>query len=149
MGTRSTYRFIQKSKHTDGGSKKTVTKKLALVYFQFDGYPTGHPMDTAKWLAEGKLVNGFGSESGIIFNGAGCLTAQFIHNNKVGTGGVYIEPLDDRGVIGEEYTYDIIVHDDKRIEIIAYEIYWEDSRTVFKKLFQGSPKEFIEKFDKE
>ena len=65
MGTRSSYCFIETSTNDEG---KVSHKKIALVYFQYDGYPEGHPLNTAKWLASGKVVNGIGSgDIGLIF----------------------------------------------------------------------------------
>lgn len=142
MGTRSTYRFIERSTNADG---KVNQKKIALVYFQYDGYPNGHPLDTAKWLASGKVVNGIGyGNKGLIFNGAGCLTAQFIAKYKDGPGGVYLEPLSSRGNCWEDYLYDIIIDNDtKSIIMIAYR-----NLKKKKKLFEGTPAEFVEYFDK-
>lgn len=137
MGTRSTYRIIETSKNRDG---KLVRKMLVLVYVQFDGYPEGHPKEIAKWLSTGKVVNGISLlDKGLIFNGAGCLAAQFVGKMKDGAGGVYIEPLSSRGHSDEEYLYDIVVNSDtKSITYICYENYGKRS----KKLFEGSPNEF-------
>lgn len=142
MGTRSTYRFIETFRNDEG---KVKEKKIALVYFQYDGYPNGHPLDTAEWLASGKVVNGIGyDDKGLIFNGAGCLTAQFIAKYKDGPGGVYLEPLSSRGNCWEDYLYDIIIDNDtKSIIMIAYR-----NLKKKKKLFEGTPAEFIEYFDK-
>lgn len=142
MGTRSTYRFIETSTNDEG---KVSHKKIALVYFQYDGYPEGHPLNTAKWLASGKVVNGIGSgDIGLIFNGAGCLTAQFIAKHKDGPGGVYLEPVSSRGNCWEDYLYDIIIDfNTKSIIMIAYR-----NMKKKKKLFEGTPAEFVEYFDK-
>jgi hypothetical protein len=73
MGTRSTYRVIQQ--WTDRDTARINNQNLVLLYAQYDGYPTGHPLDTAKWLASGKVVNGFGStdQQALLFNGGGAL----------------------------------------------------------------------------
>lgn len=150
MGTRSTYRIIEQYKNNK--TEKTQNHKLALVYFQFDGYPSGHPLDTAKWLASDKVVNGIGmDDNGLIFNGAGCLAAQFIEHNKSGAGGVYVHRMTSRGHSGEDYSYDIIVKEDKTIEMIAYDVSggWGNEKLRFKKIFQGTPSEFISKYEKE
>lgn len=142
MGTRSSYRFIETFRNDEG---KVIENKIALVYFQYDGYPNGHPLDTAEWLASGKVVNGIGyDDKGLIFNGAGCLTAQFIAKYKDGPGGVYLEPLSSRGNCWEDYLYDIIIDNNtKSIIMIAYR-----NLKKKKKLFEGTPAEFIEYFDK-
>lgn len=150
MGTRSTYRVIEE--WTDDRPEAKVKKgqnKLVLLYAQFDGYPEGHPMDTAEWLASGTVVNGFSpSEQGLKFNGAGCLAAQLVNKYKDGVGGYYIHPMSHRGTCWENYTYDIIVKEDGTIEYIAYEVGggFNGKKPRFKKIFQGSPFEFIVKF---
>ena len=136
MGTRSTYRFIKEV----GGVKTPIS----LVYFQFDGYPDGHPLETAKWVNDGILVNGFSTRDGIIFNGLHCMIAQFIAKYKDGVGNVYIYQTKDRNKLGENYLYDIIVNEEtKTITINCYE-----SGERPKLLFSGSPSEYITKFDK-
>ena len=147
MGTRSTYRVIEEWK--DDTTGKISQNKLVLMYAQYDGYPTGHPMDTAKWLASGKVVNGYGAnEKKLVFNGAGCLAAQLVAKFKDGAGGYYIHPMNHRGQCWENYTYDIIVKEDKSIEYICYEI-GGSKKITFKKLFQGSPEDFIKKYHEE
>jgi hypothetical protein len=56
--------------------------------------------------------------------------------------------MNHRGNCWENYTYDIIVKEDKTIEYIAYEVNggYGEKRARFKKIFQGSPFEFIVKF---
>jgi hypothetical protein len=137
MGTRSTYRVIETYK--DFETKKQVKKNLVLVYVQYDGYPDGHPMETAEWLAGGKVVNGIsGNDTGLIFNGAGCLAAQLIARLKSGPGGTYIYPINSRGNAGEDYLYDIVVDSDsKTITFIAYENYNRK-----KVLFSDNPQHF-------
>jgi hypothetical protein len=149
MGTRSTYRVIEEWK--DNKTGKTAQNKIVLLYAQFDGYPNGHPMDTAKWLATGKVVNGLRmDEKDLVFNGAGCLAAQLVAKHKNSAGGYYIHAMSHRGNSGEDYTYDIIVKEDKTIEYIAYEVGggYGEKKPRFKKLFQGSLEGFIEKFKK-
>lgn len=146
MGTRSTYRVIQQ--WTDRDTARINNQNLVLLYAQYDGYPTGHPLDTAKWLASGKVVNGLGPTDPqvLLFNGAGCLAAQLIAKYKGGVGGHYIYPMNQRGQCGEDYLYDIIVKDDREIEYIAYGWNIKNDKAVFKKIFQGSPEDFILKF---
>ena len=101
MGTRSTYRIIEQYKNEDSSIENN---ELVLVYVQYDGYPTGHPITTAEWLSTGVVVNGFGlNQDKLIFNGAGCLAAQFIDKMKDGVGGTYINSLSSRGECGEDY----------------------------------------------
>jgi hypothetical protein len=143
MGTRSTYRIIEEWK--DDTTGKISQSKLVLMYVQYDGYPTGHPMDTAKWLASGKVVNGYGAnEKKLVFNGAGCLAAQLVAKFKDGVGGCYIQSLDSRGESWEDYLYDIIVKEDKTIEYVCY-----DNVDDKPELFRGTPADFVKKFKKE
>lgn len=144
MGTRSTYRIISKYRDEKG---KTVQEPLVLVYMQYDGYPKGHPLQTAQWLAKGQVVNGYSmpkenEEPPLVFNGAGCLAAQFIAMHKDGVGGTYIHTLASRGKSWEDYLYDIIIDEDtKEIEFVCYEN--DGGRSP---LFKGSPKDFAKKY---
>jgi len=142
MGTRSTYRFIEQ--YTDEKTKKVVNQELCLVYLQYDGYPSGHPSDTAEWLSQGKVVNGLGmNETQLVFNGAGCLAAQFIAKIKEGPGGTYVHSLDSRGECWENYLYDVIVKEDRTIEYVCYENV--DNKP---ELFRGSPSDFVLQYSK-
>jgi hypothetical protein len=140
MGTRSTYRIIEQYKNENSSIENN---ELVLVYVQYDGYPTGHPLATAEWLSTGVVVNGFGlNEDKLIFNGAGCLAAQFIDRMKDGVGGTYINSLSSRGESGEDYLYDIIVKDDRTIEYVCYD---NDGKET--ELFRGTPSEFVKKYE--
>jgi hypothetical protein len=141
MGTRSTYRVIEQFKDDKG---KVVNQDICLIYVQYDGYPTGHPMETAEWLSSGKVVNGYSMSEELQFNGAGCLAAQLVAKMKTGTGGVYLQTLKSRGNSWEDYLYDIIIKEDKSIEYVCYE---NGSRK--KELFRGTPADFVTKFEKE
>jgi hypothetical protein len=141
MGTRSTYRIIEQYKNEDGSIENN---DLVLIYRQYDGYPTGHPMETAEWLSTGTVVNGLGmAEERLVFNGAGCLAAQLIAKFKDGPGGTYIHSLSSRGESWEDYLYDIIIKEDRTIEYVCY-----DNNETKTELFRGTPQEFITKFEK-
>jgi hypothetical protein len=142
MGTRSTYRVIEQ--WTDDKTGKIKNENLVLVYLQYDGYPTGHPIDTAEWLSTGKVVNGYSLNEELQFNGAGCLAAQLIAKMKTGTGGVYLQSLKSRGNSWEDYLYDIIVKEDKSIEFVCYE---NGKRKT--EVFRGSPSDFVLQYSKE
>ena len=143
MGTRSTYRVIEKGVY-EGKAWKNM---FVLLYLQFDGYPDGHPLETAEWLAKGKLVNGLGSgQPELVFNGAGCLAAQLVAKHKEGPGGAYLYALRHRGHSGEDYCYDIIVDSaTETVEFIAYDVTggYGDKPVRFKKLFKGTPAEYV------
>lgn len=143
MGTRSTYRVIEE--WTDDRPEAKVKKgqnKLLLMYRQFDGYPDGHPLETAEWLASGTVVNGLRlDKEGLTFNGGGCLAAQLVAKYKTEAGGTYIHPMNHRGQCWEDYLYDIIVKEDHSIEYVCYE---NNKRP--KELFRGTPEEFVKKY---
>jgi len=140
MGTRSTYRIIEQYKNENGSIENN---NLVLIYRQYDGYPTGHPLETAEWLATAKVVNGLGlAENQLVFNGAGCLAAQLIAKFKDGPGGTYIHSLDSRGESWEDYLYDIIVKYDRTIEYVCY-----DNNEDKTELFRGTPAEFVAKYE--
>lgn len=147
MGTRSTYRVIETGKKDYVNGEwidKPWQQKIMLMYFQYDGYPEGRPMDVAEFLNSGKVVNGISmSENApVIFNGAGCLAAQLVEKFKDGPGGTYLHPVNHRGHCGEDYSYDILVDSDtKEIKMKAWDIGWGNRRN--KKLFEGTPAEFI------
>lgn len=143
MGTRSTYRIIEQ--FTDEKTQKVVNQEICLMYRQFDGYPSGHPSETAEWLASGQVVNGYGSNTETLqFNGAGCLAAQLIAKYKDGVGGTYLYPLKHRGKCWEDYLYDIIVKEDNSIEFVCYE---NGKRKT--EVFRGTPSDFVLQYSKE
>lgn len=127
MGTRSLTRVIEDGKH------------YVNMYRQFDGYPSGHGAELAKFLAPIRLVNGIASnEMGKIANGAGCLAAQLVAHFKKEPGGIYLYATDGMDC-GQEYEYWIIVDDDKlRIRVDGH----------MTKLFEGTVFEFAEFCDK-
>lgn len=100
MGTRSITRII-----ADG-------KPILTFYRQFDGYPSGHGLEIAKFMAGIEIVNGynFSMKGGTHANGAGCFAAQMIailketNGRDGGLGGIYIRSHDAEN---EEYTYTI------------------------------------------
>lgn len=144
MGTRSTYRIIQQWKNDE--TKTIENSELCLVYRQYDGYPEGHPVETAEWLSGGTVVSGLSSdETKLVFNGAGCLAAQLIAKFKDGPGGTYIHSLDSRGQSWEDYLYDIIVKENRTIEYVCYKNYSGDPTEIFR----GTPQEFVEKYKKQ
>lgn len=132
MGTRSTYLVTKKY-----GDK---TMPVILFYHQFDGYPDGHPKEVAEWLSKGVVVNGLGSKQPLlVFNGCGCLAAQFVAKFKEHAGGQYLYTIDSRGNCGEDYLYEIIVDDEKfTIEFVAC----NSDGTEF---YRGTPGGFVEK----
>lgn len=149
MGTRSTYRVIEKGVYEG----KPWKNEFVLLYLHNDGYPSGHPSDTAEWLSKGTVVNSLGMDKPeFVFNGAGCLAAQLVARHKTDSdgnpmaGGAYLCPLKHRGRCGENYTYDIVVNSEtKEITFIAYNVSggYGDKRARLKKIFEGTPAGFV------
>jgi hypothetical protein len=140
MATRSSYLITE--------NRNGEKRKIANVYFHYDGYPEGHPAEVCEWLSQSKLVNGFGEKSKLIFNGAGCLAAQFVAKFKETTGNVYLYSLEDYGKAGEEYLYEICI-DGSKIEFIAKRIIWDsfiNKYDGFCEIFRGSTKDFSAKY---
>lgn len=80
-------------------------REIALIYRQFDGYPTGMGADIKRVLKNIRLVNGFtGTEKTPVANGMGCLAAQLVKGIKEGLGNVYLYSPGMRDC-GEEYVY--------------------------------------------
>ena len=137
MGTRSLTRFIETYEHKyKNGKKKIVSKPITCVYRQYDGYPDGHGKELADFLNSGEMVNGIGSTDKRVFNGLGCLAAQFIKEFKDGAGNIYIHEPDSKDC-WEQYVYEVIYNfDTKELKLTCYDVY--DKRF----LFEGNPKEF-------
>jgi hypothetical protein len=127
---------------------KAWKTKIVLMYLQSDGYPSGNPLDMAKWLSKGKLVNGLGfDQPEIVFNGAACLAAQLVSRFKDGPGGCYLHPVNERGSCGEDYVYDIIVDEEaETIDFVAYDVNggYNGKPQRFRKLYSGTPAGFVE-----
>jgi len=147
MSTRSTYRV--REKFFDNKEQKEYTRDLVLMYIQCDGYPSGHPSETAEWLSRANLVNGIGAgkdKTGKTFmaNGTGCLAAQLVAKYKDGVGSCYLHAIKQRGNCGEDYTYDIVVdykdqQEPQSLTYIAYECGWKKRP---KKIWEGKPEDF-------
>ncbi len=139
MGTRSLTTFI------DQADTNTYVKrnKIVTMYRQYDGNPKNHGLELAEFLASGKMVNGFGSDTEErLFNGMGCLAAQAISHfkgNKVG--GIYLY----RGGtinVDENYRYEVLSNGEgKNVTLRCYEVH-----NKAKLLFEGTPHEFIKIF---
>ena len=152
MGTRSLTRVIETWKDDNGKEKKQL---LVTMYRQYDGYPSGHGQELADFLKAGNVVNGLGVDRPAkVFNGAGCLAAQMISHFKGDeAGGIYIYPNNTMDA-GQEYEYHIVVDfDTHSVTLICYEQGYINKRGKYvdkkRKLFEGSPKDFITFVEKE
>jgi hypothetical protein len=93
-------------------------RRIIKMYAQYDGYPSGHGWDLAKFLASIKEVtNGISmGETRKTANGMGCLAAQLVANFKTGVGGYYLHSTED-GDHWQDYEYHIYPN---RVEIKGY-----------------------------
>jgi hypothetical protein len=81
--------------------------EIAVMYRQFDGYPTGIGAELKELLKGKRIVNGFGpDDGGNAFNGGACLAASVVSAFKSGIGNVYLHPAGTRDA-GEEFRYTI------------------------------------------
>jgi hypothetical protein len=76
------------------------------LYRQYDGYPSGHGAELARFLERGRLVNGLSGRDEPVFNGMGCLAAQMVANFKQTAGGFYIHSVEERDC-GQDYEYHV------------------------------------------
>lgn len=143
MGTRSLTTFIDTYTGKDKKGKSVIKKeKIVTMYRQMDGYPEGHGLDLAEFLAGGKMVNGFAlGEKELVFNGMGCLTAQVIAHFKKGVGSFYLYRGGTTNA-GEQYRYEVISNGEgKDVTLRCYDVYGR------KWIFEGTPKEYIAKYN--
>lgn len=80
------------------------------LYRQYDGYPSGHGAELARFLNRGRLVNGLSGKDTQVFNGMGCLAAQMVANFKDGPGQFYLHSVNAKDC-GQDYEYH--VYEDK------------------------------------
>ena len=102
MGTRSLTYFKTGHKAKDG-------RTMACFYRQYDGYPSGHGLELAEFLAPFTVVNGYsnGMEAGTHANGMGCLAAQAVAHFKKDIGGIYMQATDEPADCGQDYEYHV------------------------------------------
>lgn len=141
MGTRSTITFYEK--------RKDKIIPIVNIYQQYDGYLEGVGKVLCEWLKNKILVNGFTPyDVENVANGVGCLTAQFIEQNKKGIGNLYLYP------IGEcqdycDYNYSVIIEDvyeRRRVKDIAV---IEVGNWGKKPFFKGTVQELLDYIEKQ
>lgn len=89
---------------------------ILCMYRQFDGYPSGHGDELAKYLAAHRIVNGFGAGDTWenAFNGAGCMAASIVAHFKESIGGFYLyDPSEENADHGQEWVYTVSVKNSK------------------------------------
>lgn len=98
---------------------------IVTMYRQFDGYPSGHGVELAKFLAKKRIINGIrmNDKEGECFNGPGCLAASVVMHFKKDhpLGGIYLYKPGSRGV-GEEYIYTVVPNRDGTITVSIREV---------------------------
>lgn len=131
MGTRSLTVFEEEF--------QKEPEEIAVLYTQYDGYPSGHGRDLCDFLMNIKIVNGIGIlNEGKIANGMDCLAAQIVAHFKDGVGGTYLMRANTRNV-GEVYVYKIFHNtDDGEIHIGILDAYEDEE------IFSGSVDEMDE-----
>ena len=138
MSTRSLVRF---AKREEGVSFSEHPERIEVqVYKHYDGYPSGHPTDLAKFLNGFKIVNGLGQNTYKVSNGLGCLAAQYVAAFKMVPGDLYIENPDSEHFDIEYITY-VWGTENKDIWMSIFDTY-ED-----KCIFVGKPQQLIDKYD--
>jgi len=101
MGTRC-LTFVYDGDITEGA--------IINLYRQYDGYPSGHGAELARFLTQGTLVNGLRGEDRVVFNGMGCLAAQLVAHFKDGPGQFYLYPV-TAADCGQDYEYHVYERD--------------------------------------
>ena len=138
MSTRSLVRF---AKREEGVSFSEHPERVEVqVYKHYDGYPSGHPVDLAKFLNGFNVVNGLGQDTHKVANGLGCLAAQYVAAFKEGPGDIYIENPDTQHTDIEYITY-VWGDDGKSIWMSIFDVYDEEC------IFVGKPQELIDKYE--
>lgn len=137
MGTSGIVSFREKW----GENKPSL---LVNVYHHYDGYLEGVGRDLCKWLSGKIITNGFSADDNRdIANGAGCLAAQYIKDQKKGVGNLYIYPSK---VNLKHYDYSYIVtieagggfEDKKAEDVITITV-----KRFGRKIFTGTLPEFM------
>ena len=127
MGTRSLTVFKEES-----------GKEICVMYRQMDGYPKGHGLELANFLAGMKIVNGISAtEKGRTANGMPCLTAQVIKEFKGDrVGDIYIQPAGTRDC-WEDYIYFVTGKEGTEPKIEVKEVIGSEKKRKEIELFSG------------
>lgn len=113
-------------------------EEICVLYGQYDGYPTGHGNDLAKFLGSFvEITNGIADRKIKTANGGQCLAAQVIAEFKKGVGAFYLHPKGTRDC-GEEYRYHVIPSVGRPIRLKVESGYGESWETIF----DGNAKDF-------
>ena len=139
MSTRSVIRFV---KREEGVSFSEHPERIEVqVYKHYDGYPSGHPVELAKFLNGFSIVNGLGMDTNKMANGLGCLAAQYVAAFKMVPGDLYMENPDTEHGDLNYITY-VWGTENKDIWISIFEDYKHGGC-----VFVGKPQQLIDKYD--
>jgi len=111
---------------------------IMCMYRQMDGYPSGHGLELAEFLAPITIVNGIGDGNAIVANGAGCLAAQIVAHFKDGPGGIYLHRPNKHMDCWQDYEYWIDVKSDG-IHVRVFEGEFAEENLIF----QGNVQELM------
>ena len=114
---------------------------IISLYSHWDGYPKGNPLDVMQWLNDIRITNALTYDQTNVANGVNCLIAQLIAAFKKEPGGWYVYPTNKVYEMYVNYIYHIDVKGSD-MYITAY----EKRNTNTTRIFQGTPKEYINKF---
>jgi hypothetical protein len=115
------------------------------MYRQYDGYPSGHGLELAEFLTQGRLVNGLSGKNETVFNGMGCLAAAMVANFKQSAGGFYIHSVESTEC-GQDYEYHVYqVEDDIRVRVTnrGCNMFGLTMSDTNENLFDGTAVEFL------
>jgi len=105
--------------------------EIAVLYRQFDGYPSGHGQDLANFLYEFAIVNGIQYpkpdhlEGKRRANGPDCLAAQLVAHFKKDVGEFYLMPAGTRDC-GSQYIYTVTAAEGEPINLRCESVYSGD-----------------------
>ena len=123
-------------------------KEIAVMYRQFDGYPSGLGVELAEFLSGFRIVNGITDKIGKVANGGSCLAAQIVAHFKDEVGNVYLEPAGTRNC-GEEYVYIVTPEVDKGVTLTVQEVRIKDTslpidlwESEYIELWRGNPEDY-------
>lgn len=105
-------------------------KEIAVLYRQFDGYPSGHGLELKNFLSGMTITRGISGNTRNTANGGACLAAQLVaHFKGDEVGQFYLYPADTRDA-GEEYIYTVMPKGGEGVFLKVEECY-NPPRTLF------------------
>ena len=103
MGTRSLTTFIET--YTERETGKKIKNEVVTMYRQYDGYPTGHGIELAEFLADGEVVKRADPHIGLLHRG----TEKLIEYKNYLQALPYFDRLDYVSMMVQEHAYSLAV----------------------------------------